>query len=123
MMKVASQRFSTRAGFRPISPILSKWFPDSSGPRASVDRIDVDLYTFSMIVSKFEGWNGQPRWHLASWHHCVELSWLTECLTGTFWLTDLDKAFKTGTVPAKTGRMVCLGTRVWESLLTGTVFN
>jgi len=28
MMKVASQRFSTRAGFRPISPILSKWFPD-----------------------------------------------------------------------------------------------
>jgi len=28
MMKVASQRFSTRAGFRPISPVLSKWFPD-----------------------------------------------------------------------------------------------
>jgi len=28
MMKVASQHFSTRAGFRPISPILSKWFPD-----------------------------------------------------------------------------------------------
>jgi len=28
MIKVASQRFSTRAGFRSISHILSQWFPD-----------------------------------------------------------------------------------------------
>jgi len=27
-MKVASQHFSLKAGFRPISPILSKWFQD-----------------------------------------------------------------------------------------------
>ena len=31
MMKVASQRLSTRAGFRPVSPILCKWFPDPKG--------------------------------------------------------------------------------------------
>jgi len=36
----------------------------------------------------------------------VGLSWLTECLTGTFWLTDRDKALKTGTILAKTRRMV-----------------
>jgi len=29
MMKVASQRSSTRTGFRPMSPILSQWFPDA----------------------------------------------------------------------------------------------
>jgi len=32
--------------FRPISPILSKWFPDIKETRASVDRVNVDLYTF-----------------------------------------------------------------------------
>jgi len=42
----------------------------------------------------------RPGWHLASLRHCVGLSCLTECLTGTFWLTDRDKALKTGTVPA-----------------------
>jgi len=45
-MKVTSQHFSTRAGFRPISHILSKWFPDIRAPRARVDRINVGLYTF-----------------------------------------------------------------------------
>jgi len=50
-----------------------------------------------------------PGRHLASLRHCVGLSWLTECLTGTFWLTDRDKAVKTGIVPAKKGRMVYLG--------------
>jgi len=48
-----------------------------------------------------------PGRHLASLRHCVGLSWLAECLTGTFWLTDRDKALKTGTVPAETGRMAC----------------
>jgi len=49
MMKVASQRFSTKAGFRPISPILSQWFPTLRGPRASVDIVNVDLYTFKLL--------------------------------------------------------------------------
>jgi len=40
-----------------------------------------------------------PGWHLASLRHCVGLSWLTECLTGTFWLTDRDA----GTKPLKPG--------------------
>jgi len=31
-----------------------------------------------------------PGRHFASLCHCVRLSWLTECLTGTFWLTDRD---------------------------------
>ena len=58
-----------------------------------------------IIVSKFEVWKGR---NLASLRHCVGLSWLTECLTETFRLTDRDKALKIGTVPAKTGRMVSL---------------
>jgi len=49
-----------------------------------------------------------PGRHLASLRHCVGLSWLTECPTGTIWLTDRDKALKTGTVPAKTGSIVRL---------------
>jgi len=35
--------------------------------------------------------------HLALLRHCVGLSWLTECLTGTFWLTGQD----VGTKPLK----------------------
>jgi len=50
-------------------------------------------------------WKGR---HLATLRHCVGLSWLTECLPGTFWLTDRDKALETGSAPAKTGRMVSL---------------
>ena len=41
-------------------------------------------------------WKGR---HVASRRHCVGLSWLTECLTGTFWLTVLDA----GTKPLKPG--------------------
>jgi len=40
-----------------------------------------------------------PGPHLSSLRHCVEISWLTECLTGTFWLTDRDA----GTKPSKLG--------------------
>jgi len=29
------------------------------GPRVSVDRVKVDLYTFKNIVSKFEVWKGR----------------------------------------------------------------
>jgi len=36
-----------------------------------------------------------PGWHLASLRHCVGLSGLTECLTGTFLLTDRDAGTKT----------------------------
>jgi len=36
---------------------------------------------------------------LASLRHNVGLSWLAECLSGTFWLTDLDA----GTKPSKPG--------------------
>jgi len=44
----------------------------------------------------------------------IELCWLTECVTGTFWLTDRDKVFKTG-------RMVCLAThRLVRNNLTKT---
>jgi len=32
--------------------------------------------------------------HLALLRHCVGLSWLTECLTGTFWLTDQNAGTK-----------------------------
>jgi len=54
-----------------------------------------------------------PGWHFASLRQYVGLSWLIECLTGTFWLADRDKALKTATVPAETGRMVlvCLSIR------------
>jgi len=38
-----------------------------------------------------------PGKHLALLCHCVGLSWLTDCLTGTFWLTDRDA----GTKPLK----------------------
>jgi len=40
-----------------------------------------------------------PGRHLASLRHCAGLSWLIECLTGTFWLTDRDA----GTKPSKPG--------------------
>jgi len=45
-MKVASQRFSTKAGFRPISPTYLNGSRTLRGPRASVDKVNVDLYTF-----------------------------------------------------------------------------
>ena len=35
-----------------------------------------------------------PGRHLASLRHCVGLSWLTECLTGTVWLVDRDAGAK-----------------------------
>jgi len=35
-----------------------------------------------------------PWRHLVSLRHCVGLSWLTECLTGTVWLTDWDAGRK-----------------------------
>jgi len=50
-----------------------------------------------------------PGRHLASLRHCVGLSWLTECLTGTFWLTDREAGTKPSNPGlAKTGHMACL---------------
>ena len=75
------------------------------GPRASVDRVNVDLYAFQIIVSKFEVWKGRhfigrpQAAPLTSLRHCVGLSWLTEYLTGTLWLTDRGA----GTKPLKPG--------------------
>jgi len=56
---LASQRFSTRAGYRPVSPVLSNRFRTLRGSRASVDRVNVELYTFLIIVSKYEVWKGR----------------------------------------------------------------
>ena len=54
-------------------------------------------------------WKG---WHLASLFHCRGLSWLTECLTGTFWLTDRDAR----TMPSKPG-LSRLKRAVWYAYL------
>jgi len=52
-MKVASQRFSTRVGFRPVSLFYLNGSRTLREPHASVDRVNVDIYTFSIIASKF----------------------------------------------------------------------
>jgi len=70
--------------------------------------IDFELIQVNLRCGKGGTLLAGPGRHLASLRHCVGLSWLTEWLTGTFWLTGRDKTLKTGTVPAKTGRMVCL---------------
>jgi len=56
--------------------------------------------------------------HLASLRHCVGLSWLTECLTGTFWLTDRDA----GTKPLKPG-LSRLKRDVWYAYVIVTVLR
>jgi len=46
MMKVASQRFLTKVGFRPFHLFCLNGCRTLRGPRVSADRVKVDLYTF-----------------------------------------------------------------------------